>query len=45
MNGAAMTRSRVPQASQVEATVAVRVEARRPVIAALDYVERDSGQI
>jgi hypothetical protein len=45
MDGAAMTQGSVLETSQVEATVSIAVETRSPVVAALDYVERNSGQL
>jgi hypothetical protein len=45
MNGAAMTRRRAIETSQVKPTVAVSVETRSPVVATLDHVERNSGQL
>jgi hypothetical protein len=45
MNAAALTRRRVLETSQVEATVAIAVKTGSPVVAALDYVQRNSGQL
>ena len=45
MNGAPMTAGGVSQAAQIQAPVAVGMETRSAIIAALDYVEWDPRQI
>jgi hypothetical protein len=40
-----MACARLPEASQVQATVAIGMEARSAIVAALDYMERDARQI
>jgi hypothetical protein len=40
-----MPRSRIAKTAQIQTAISVSVKAGRPVIAALDDVQRDAGQL